>query len=586
MSRIENILKTYADGKQDAFKFYGFISPPETDEQYRWASECGYTHMQFFYAPHKEKNLEKALELAQKYGMKVVWLGENFVNEERPYVQHPCFDGIYVDEPLSIGDLEKLSNELAVFQEKYPGKRFYVNTVKTRGRSWEIYASYFKDHFLKNAKEKFVSGDVYALREPDVNGKTMISFLEDIRNVGQLAADSDSEMYFFVQTIAMHGAGWSHPARRPSTEDIRFLHYVIASCGASGFAHFCYRSPDRSPNEKGEFLEEDYACIHWDGYRTQIWYSAQQVIAEFKKFENIFLKFKWKGIMPVHGAKAETPSENFKDLSKYISAHSYIEEVTSEQDLLIGCFEDGDGNVGLTLVNFSDPYEKKETPITLQLTADEEIAVIKNGETNTVLLKEGCYKTILAPGEGQFLIIPKQKKAEFTESKKENKTPAYLIPPQSYHWKEDFKLGNNVDTYNVYGSGNSHFEFMEEGYPEGGSGRVVRLYSTTRKEKDWSSYKFALPNIPYDENKKLVFKMYCTSSAFTVNLSCDNMVKEYRAVKAATLERYGRWTWFEVPLKDIYHESVPVLSEVTMCIGAGVPYGTSAYLDEILLCDL
>ena len=39
MDRIENILKAYADGKQDAFKFYGFISPPETDEQYRWAKE-------------------------------------------------------------------------------------------------------------------------------------------------------------------------------------------------------------------------------------------------------------------------------------------------------------------------------------------------------------------------------------------------------------------------------------------------------------------------------------------------------------------------------------------------------------------
>lgn len=587
MSRIEEILQGYSNGKKDAFKFYGFISPAETDEQYRWASECGYTHMQLFYAPYGPERVEKALELAEKYGLKIVWVGEDFVKEDRPYWNHPCFDGIYVDEPLSIGDLEKLSNELIIFQEKYPGKRFYVNTIRTRGRSWEIYASYFKDNFLKNAKEKFVSGDIYALREPDANEKTMISFLEDIRNVGQLAADSDSEMYFFVQTIAMHGEGWSHPARRPSTEDIRFLHYVIASCGASGFAHFCYRSPDRSPNEKGEFLEEDYACIHWDGSRTQIWYSVQEVISEFKKFENIFLKFKWKGIMPVHGAKAETPSENFKDLSQFISAHSYIKEISAEQDLLIGCFEDSDGNVGFTLVNFSDPYLKKKNPVNLRFNAQEQIAIVKNGETEVVSLTDGIYQTVLEPGEGQFVIIPKSESGNICVEKKKNEVePVYLIEPKSYCWKEDFALGNQVDTYNVYGSGNSHFEFMEAGYPEGGNGRVVRFYSSTQREKDWSSYKLTLPNIPYDAGKKLVFKMFFTAGAFTVNISCDYMVRTNRTVSHQTLERYGQWTWVEVPLKDIAAEGMETLKQVTMCIGNGIPYGTSAYLDEILLCDL
>lgn len=586
MSRIDDILKSYAEGSQDAFKFYGFISPAETDEQYRWASECGYTHMQLFYAPYGPERVEKALNLAEKYGLKIVWLGENFVCEDRPYWNHPCFDGIYVDEPLSIGDLEKLSKELTVFQEQYPGKRFYVNTVRTRGRSWEIYSAYLKENFLKKAKEKFVSGDIYPLREPDANGMTMVSFLEDIRNIGQLAAESGSEMYFFVQTIAMHGAGWQHPARRPSVEDIRFLHYAIASCGARGFAHFCYMSPGRPPYEKGEFMEQDYACIHPEGYRTEIWYSVQQVIAEFKKFENIFLKFKWKGIMPVYGTKAEVPSENFKDLSKLISTHSYIKEVSAEQDLLIGCFEDGDGNVGYTLLNFSDPYQKKENPIYLRLDTDEQIAVVNNGETETVTLTDGCYTTTLAPGEGQFLIIPKQKTAELTVSEKEKSIPAYLIPPESYRWKEEFKLGNNVDTYNVYGSGNSHFEFMEEGYPEGGSGRVVRCYTTTCKDKDWSSYKIMLPDIPYDESKKLVFKMYFTAGAFTVNISCDYMVNSNPMVTTQTLERYGQWTWVDVPLESIAYEGMEILKQVTMCIGSGIPYGTTAYLDEILLCDL
>lgn len=586
MSKIENILQDYANGKKNCFKFYGFVSPEETDEQYRWAKECGYTHLHFFYYSRGQERLEKALDLAQKYGLKIIWTGEDFIKEERPYAFHPALDGVYVDEPLSIGDLEKLSQELKPFQKKYPGKQFYVNLVGMYGQSWEIYSSYFKEHFLPYANQRFVSSDGYPLREGSGGKTTFTSILESIREIGQLAAETDSEMYYYVQTISMHGDSWgTNAARRPSTEDIRFLHYIILSCGATGFAHFCYRSPDRRATG-GEFLEEDYACIHWDGSRTPIWYSAQEVISEFKKFENIVLKFKWKGIMPVRGALASKCNDNFDDLTRYTQSHSYIKEVNAEQDLLIGCFEDAQGNVGFTLVNFCDPYYKKENSVRLVLDTDEPIAIIKDGETKTVSLESGVHSAVLAPGEGQFLIIPKQKETKLVEYIKEVPVPAYLIPPKSHCWKEDFKFGNQVDTYNVYGSGNSHFEFMESGYPEGGSGRVLRLYTSTKTDKDWSSYKFKLPDILVEKNKKLVFKMYFTASAFIAYASCDHMNSQYSKHGVPTLERYGRWTWFEVPLKDLCPENMSVLSEVGLCIGAGVPYGTTAYIDEILVCDM
>lgn len=586
MDRIENILKAYADGKQDAFKFYGFISPPETDEQYRWAKECGYTHLELFYAPHRDGRMEKALELAEKNGLKIVWLGENFVSQPRPYADHPAFDGIYVDEPLSIGDLEKLSKELDEYLEKYPEKEFYVNFARMNGRSWDVYSGYFKDHFLSKVKTKTVSGDIYPLREPNKNGETMVPFLDYIRRIGKLAVESGSEMYFFVQTMAIHGHNWGHPARRPSWEDIRFLHYVILSCGAQGFQHFCYMSPG-GPPYTGEFTQEDYACIHPETLeRTEIWYSVQKVIAEFKKFQNIALKFHWKGIMPVYGNQAESPCENFNEIGEYVQAHSYIQSITAQQDLLIGCFEDDDGNVGFTLVNFCDPYLKQQNSVSIEFNFTEPIAVIKDGEVTTVAIENGVYTTVLAPGEGQYLILPKQGEAKLQIVQKEELTPVYLLPPEKVCWKEEFVRGNQVDTYNVYGGGNSHFEFMESGYPEGGSGRVVRLYTSTNREKDWATYKFHLPNIPYDENKKLVFKMYFNASAFSASVSCDHMEKAYPSAEINTLERYGSWTWFDVPLKALQHGDLTALSEVTMCIGNGIPYGTVAYLDEILLCDI
>lgn len=592
MSKIDDLLQSYENGKQDAFLFFGFISPPETEEEYRWIKECGYTHIGLYHMSDREKDVEdariqKAVELAQKNGFKIVWMGQNFVRFDQPFADNDAFDGIYVDEPLSIGDLRKLSDELVVFQERYPNKSFHVNFPHIEGYSWDVYAGYFKDNFLARSNHRTVSGDIYPLREPNTEGVTMISFLNYIRRIGKFAVESDSAMYFFVQTISMHGSGWGYPARRPTTEDIRFLHYVILSCGAQGFQHFCYMSPGHPPYT-GEFKEDDYSCIHQDGYRTEIWYAAQKVIAEFKKFENIALKFHWKGVMPVYGTEAETKCRNFDDLREYVASHSYIQSVSATQDLLVGCFEDDGQNVGFTLVNFSDPYKKQENAVSIRLNCTEPIAVIKDGEVNKVQLENGVYNTVLQPGEGQYIILPKESSAQMQIISKEMPKPEYLNEPVGCCWREDFanEVGNFIDTYNIYGTGNSHFEYIKSGYPDGGSGRVARLYTTAEKDKDWSTYKFYLPNIPYDENKKLVFKIYFNQGAFTASVRCDHMVDAYRGVIANTLERYGKWTWFSVPLKALWHEGLTVLKEVTMCIGNGIPYGTSAYLDEILLCDM
>ena len=586
MSRIEEILKAYEAGKQDAFKFYGFVGPcEETDEQYRWAKECGYTHIQHFYECVGPERFEKSLDMAEKYGLKIVWLGNDFMALDPPYANHPALDGIYTDEPLSVGDLEKHVRDMLEFQEKYPDKRFYVNLVGMTGRGWDVYSKYYKEEFLTRVNYRFVSSDGYPLREPDENGVTFTpDILENIREIGELAAETDSEMYYFVQTVSMHGHNWRHAARRPSTEDIRFLHYMLLSCGTTGFAHFTYGCPDAH----GDFVDDDYACIGRDRKRTEIWYSAQQVMSEFKKFENTYLKFKWKGLMPVCGTNPAQSYSSFDTLTKYITAHSYIQNASTEQDMVIGCFEDAEGNVGISLMNFCDPYLKKESAVSLTLDTVEPIAVIRNGEVETVSLVDGKFTTVLAPGEGQFLIIPKGKDVKLETYEKEIPVPAYLFPPESYSWKEDFsaEVGHFVDTYNVYGSGNSHFEFIESGYPEGGSGRVVRLYSSTKRDKDWSSFKFKLPDIPVDADKKIVFKMYFTSGAFNIGASCDFMNETYGKTGAASGERCGQWTWFEIPVKAIAPHDKQVISEINLCIGNGLPFGTSAYIDEILLCDM
>lgn len=589
MTRMEQMLRQYADGTPEHFKFVAFWSPPITVEHYGYVKQCGYTHLlidQKYDALFGTEKMGQAVALAGKQGLKAILSGENFVAYPHPYAQEPAFDGVYVDEPLSIGDLEKLTTELEQFQEQYPGKCFYVNLVGMNGESWNVYSRYFSENYLKIAQRKTVSGDIYPLREPNESGVTMTSFLDYVSRVSRLGVQTDSERLFFVQTIAMHGAGWAHPARRPSYEDIRFLHYVLLSCGITGFQHFCYMSPGLPPYEKGEFREQDWACIHPDGHRTEIWYHAQKVMAELKRFENIAMKFRWKGIMPVTGTEQTEMCENFRDLEEYVQSHSYIRELSASKDLLIGCFEDDQGNVAFSLVNFADPYRHEKNNVCICLDTDETIGVIRNGEVETRSLADGVFRTVLEPGEGQLLLIPRGRKPQLTVWKKPTETPAYLKLPGKCVWRDDFTVGNQLDTYNPFGSGLSHFEFMQQGYPAGGSGRVARLYSTTVKEKDWSTYKIYLPDIAYDMNKALVLKLWFTQSAFSVSVGCDHMIKENPCVSVNTLERYGRWTYLTVPLKDIWVKGMEKLSCVSMCIGDGTPYGTTAYLDQIMLCDM
>ena len=213
--------------------------------------------------------------------------------------------------------------------------------------------------------------------------------------------------------------------------------------------------------------------------------------------------------------------------------------------------------------------------------------MVKNGEKRVAHITNGVYKTQLSPGEGEFIIIPKADKVEVTTVERGKEIPLWKIAPSSYEWKEDFSTDKNcIETYNVYGSGNSHFEFVTSGYPEGGSGNVIRLSTTTSIDKDWSTYKFKFPPVQYDPNKKFVFKMFFNICTFTCNVGIDNMVLEYPVVRANTLARVGEWSYFEVNLKDIWHAGIKEIDQLTMCIGNGIPYGTFAYIDEIYLCEV
>lgn len=137
---------------------------------------------------------------------------------------------------------------------------------------------------------------------------------------------------------------------------------------------------------------------------------------------------------------------------------------------------------------------------------------------------------------------------------------------------------NAVRPYNVWGSGNSVVELIEKGYPEGGSGNVIRLRTETKSEHDWSAFQFLTKPIEYKEGTKLYLDMYATESVFSVGVKQDPIIYDEPAVEIRVIDKVGRWIRMEVPLDKVNPEKNNIIEKLYILTGGDKPYGTLLYL--------
>jgi hypothetical protein len=656
---ISEIYEIPKRGKR--LKFFAWVSPPIDDEHYREFAECGYTHLYidwtFGACPGSPERL-RAVKLCEKFGVRAIFQGghvsaSGLTEDANDYAECPAFDGIASDEPITIGELEVLSGSMERFLKKYPDRTFYINLVGMAGDMWDIYSEAYKRLFLDKTSHKHVSGDAYPLLKPDAQGavKIQAGWLPYLERLAKLAADTGSEFYFFLQTMSISGNAIN--VRLPSEADIRFCSYVILAHGAKGLQHFCYATPG-GPPFTGEFTREDHACIDREYKKTDVYYSAKNVIAELKAFEHILLDFSWKGVMTADGKNAAEKNANFKDLEYALPSHPRLGEITAAEDTLIGCFENEKGNAAFLIVNFTDPLNKKTDAVSVTFTDADSAVAVKGGVPTAVPLKNSVYTTRLAPGEAEFIILPPSRKRlgaikpktaaaapksvlidangilTFANGGRSDEFRLYLngldagacksgeavLDRLSDGWnnyavgtadgtrgaeKRFFKVsknGSNVsffedfsdfsdefkrypDTYNVYGIGRSRIELIQSGYPAGGSGKVVKLFTDADKNKDWSSWQILTKPVPYEEGASVVFVTWLNPCAFSLSFSCDPARPEYP--RYATMDKPGSWTQIEVPMDKIVPGDTSLLRTLYLTTGAGVPFGTIAYIDKYFI---
>ena len=112
--------------------------------------------------------------------------------------------------------------------------------------------------------------------------------------------------------------------------------------------------------------------------------------------------------MTVLGENNENGFNNafrFLDKGFAIEEHTRISDIYCQQDTVIGCFKDADGNDGFMVTNYADPVKNKSSRTSIAFNDAEAVAVYRLGEKRIIELGENktLYITLL-PGEGMFVI--------------------------------------------------------------------------------------------------------------------------------------------------------------------------------------
>ena len=146
--------------------------------------------------------------------------------------------------------------------------------------------------------------------------------------------------------------------------------------------------------------------VNMQGEKLPVFDRVKTADLEILAWDHIYMSFDWLGTTSVLGSKNE---ENWMfTLLQYelpLEDVNGVSDVTSDEDVLLGSFEDEDGNKGFMLTNASNPSEKKEANVNVTFSSQYKgVLVIDDGEESVIALKNGVANIKLDAGEGKFLI--------------------------------------------------------------------------------------------------------------------------------------------------------------------------------------
>lgn len=312
-----------------------------------------------------------------------------------PYKEYESFAGFMIADEPGANKFKSLGKACEIMKKAEPDVLFYVNLFPVIANGNQLNtASYteYLDQYIQSFDNGFISYDHYPL----LNNGLIDSFLGNMEML-QTAVQKEGEgreIWTFLQCIQYGG---NHRALQ-GERDTNFQVNSSLAFGISGVEWFCFWSP---PGFDGATTFGD-GMFSRDGYKTANYDYVKAANLNAHAIYDVMSHFDWKGVM------YKSVHDKYGNLSflwdSVLERHDVLTKIESDDDLLVGVFEDKDGNDGFMAVNVTDPQENVTERIKLTFTGKTKAMVVINGEVSYKALNNGKLIMDLKSGEGAFVI--------------------------------------------------------------------------------------------------------------------------------------------------------------------------------------
>ncbi|MDF2686076.1 MAG: hypothetical protein K0S55_1257 [Clostridia bacterium] len=373
-----------------------------SEEEIKEMSEAG---IEFIFAGRgDDEKLKNMLTWCEKYSVKCIIhdsrLYGNVNNENLSKETISEYIQRYIENPYVLGNSlydepnMKIYKNLSDVGKKYykasSGKIPFVNLLPIYANAEQLGIDSYKkyvEEYINNFDTDYICVDVYPL----TNGNTTLpSYLENLDIMGTTARESCRDFWIFIQSMPFNNM------RAPSEEDMRFQVYSCLSFGAKNILHFCYATPASGAETF------PYGMIDLNGKKTHLWYTAQKINKELKKLSPTYVKYKSLGAYSFKAGKIP----DYLNFGNEYNNFDLIDNLKSDQSLLIGCFEAKEGNgKAFTLVNMSELKDKLTANISFSLKNGVKTVAYIKGDQSELKNVSGKYNISLESGEGIFITV-------------------------------------------------------------------------------------------------------------------------------------------------------------------------------------
>ena len=320
-----------------------------------------------------KSGMKYLLDRAKKHGISIIADLRDWDGEKKPlYCKHSNLKGFLMwDEPTA-DDIEALAELKAKFDDRLPDNlSFYV----TMGdQAYDI--------------DTLFNQDQLSLKLNPMSGSDNIQsdFFGTLGLVVNKALKKNVAINYMIPgSTSLAG------------EQQSWLNSVALTYGVKGLTNYTYVQ-----TENPEEAEALYSGMKESCGKTVSW-------------DDIYMSYSWLGISKVDVGDANLMLEKLTN-DMPVDRYGVISAVTSEQDLLVGSFVNGDSGYAYMITNAGDAkaagddtavLTMEDTSVTLQLKSGEYrcVAVIRGGEISYVAVNADNTFTIdVAANEGVFVI--------------------------------------------------------------------------------------------------------------------------------------------------------------------------------------